>query len=113
MKNKSMNWQDKLIDLVEKEVYLSTGVKSKTHFSGNCKMNDILQQNTGYRVGQEFLGAIKQFISEVAEEEYERGRHDNIIDISTWKNLGIKKKYFEFIFRDQDPILLDKLIKGL
>ena len=33
---------DKLIDLIEEEIVLSSGVKSKEHHSGKCRMNDIL-----------------------------------------------------------------------
>lgn len=52
---------------------------------------------------------VKQFIKNLLEVEYERGRHDNIIDISTWKNIGIKRNYFDFLLRE--PLI--KLIKGL
>jgi hypothetical protein len=35
-------WQIKLIDLIEEEIVLATGVKPKKHHSGKCKMNEIL-----------------------------------------------------------------------
>jgi len=42
------------------------------------------------------------FISEELEKEYERGRHDNIIDISTWKNLGEKRGYDKFFEKKKE-----------
>lgn len=41
MPNKQTNdWE--LVDLIEEEIELATGIKSKTHHSGDCRMNDIL-----------------------------------------------------------------------
>ena len=40
---KTNNWENKLVDLIEEEIELASGVKSKKHFSGDCKMNDILE----------------------------------------------------------------------
>ena len=36
------NWENKLIDLIEEEIELASGVKSKEHFSQDCRMNDCL-----------------------------------------------------------------------
>jgi hypothetical protein len=41
--NKGDWWYDKLTDLIEEEMVLSTGVKAKEHFSGDCRMNDIVE----------------------------------------------------------------------
>lgn len=49
-----------------------------------------------FPIRKKLIQPIKQFIKNLLEEEYERGRHDNIIDISTWKNLGEKRGYFKF-----------------
>ena len=42
MPKKQQNFEDKLIDLIEEEIVLATGDKSKEHFSDKCNMNDIL-----------------------------------------------------------------------
>ena len=42
MKLSKRPWQIQLADLIEKEIVCATGIKSKTHFSGKCYMNDIL-----------------------------------------------------------------------
>lgn len=31
-----------IIEMIEKEIYLSTGVKTKKHWSKKCLMNDII-----------------------------------------------------------------------
>lgn len=67
MKNKKQSWEDKL----------------------RC-----LLQNSEVTKGTR--KAIEGLISSELATEYERGRHDNIIDISTWKNLGERKGYFKF-----------------
>ena len=40
---RKQTWRDKIIDLIEREIFLSTGKRSKEHWSGECKMNDILR----------------------------------------------------------------------
>jgi hypothetical protein len=67
----------------------------------------ILLQNSEVTKGTR--KAVEGLISTELAKEYKRGRHDNIIDISTWKNIGIKKGYFDFLLRE--PI--NNLIKGL
>src|SRR4030042_1160802 len=37
------NWENKLTDLIEEEIELATGIKVKEHFSGDCRINEILQ----------------------------------------------------------------------
>ena len=41
--NKVDWWYDKLTDLIEEEIVLSTGITAKEHFSGDCRMNDIVE----------------------------------------------------------------------
>ncbi len=35
-------WEDKIIKLIEKEIYLASGNKKKEHWSGECVFNDIM-----------------------------------------------------------------------
>ena len=62
MTQTKQNWEDKLIDLVEKEIELASGVKSKEHFSGECKMNDILElvRKTRQTAKLEVLGKLEK-----------------------------------------------------
>lgn len=55
------SWEDKLVDLIEKEIELASGKKSKEHFSGSCVMNNILE-------------LVQRKITESIQEGYNRGR---------------------------------------
>ena len=41
--NREEDWYDKLLDLIEEEIVLATGVKGEEHFSGDCRINDIME----------------------------------------------------------------------
>jgi hypothetical protein len=61
-KIKSEKWEDKLISLIEKETELATGNKSREHFSGDCKMNEILEfvRNREKAAREEVIEQIKK-----------------------------------------------------
>jgi len=63
---KSKKWEDKLISLIEKEIELATGNKSREHFSGDCKMNEILEfvRNREKAVREEMRTGIENLIAE-------------------------------------------------
>ena len=76
------NWQDKLIDLIEEEIVLATGDKSKKHFSGKCNMNEILDL-----VGKE--------IEQEKQKSFKDGKLNGYLDaMSEIKN---RKKQFKKI----------------
>lgn len=50
---------------------------------------------------EEMFAEIKKLIKNLLAREYERGRHDNIIDISTWKNIGEKRGYDKFLEKQE------------
>jgi hypothetical protein len=59
MSKEKQNYQDKLVELIEEETYLATGVKTKEHWSGDCNMNKILK-------------LVEQEIEKARQEERER-----------------------------------------
>ena len=74
------NWEDKLIDLVEKEIELASGVKSKEHFSGDCRMNDILElvRKTRQEAIQEVLGEVDYIIEGIKKwQDTHKTHHHN------------------------------------
>jgi len=42
VKKVKLDFWDELVDLIEEEIELASGVKSKEHHSGKCVMNDII-----------------------------------------------------------------------
>lgn len=84
------------------------------------KLGDKINYITdaGFELGDyETADMLIGFIKNLLEVEYERGRHDNVIDISTWKNLGEKRGYDKFFKKNlleeqkREIIKLNKISK--
>lgn len=98
-----MDWQDKLIDLIEEEIVLATGIKNKEHHSGDCRMNEILRfvEEEIRQAQEEMLERIKlekmenkEYGDDDYEDGYEEGKEDGynkaVDDLETLKK-SIKK----------------------
>ncbi len=92
-KDNNLDWEDKLFDLVEKEIELASGIKSKEHFSGDCKMNDILDL-----VRKTRQQAVREVLEEVEEmEEIFNKRMKDKIRKCDPRNMGKDVEYWSNI----------------
>ena len=81
-KTKQKKWEFRLTDLIEKEIELASGKKSKVHFSGDCKMNSIIEL-----VKKEIIGARMEIIEEIEEIDDIYNKDQGI---RYWQDIKIK-----------------------
>ena len=81
-KTKQKKWEFRLTDLIEKEIELASGKKSKVHFSGECVMNDIIEL-----VQKEIIGARMEIIEEIEEIDDIYNKDQGI---RYWQDIKIK-----------------------
>jgi hypothetical protein len=96
MSKEKQNYQDKLVELIEEETYLATGVKTKEHWSGDCNMNKILK-------------LVEQEIERAKKEGYEEGMLATKIlfkRIHKWNDEWRKEKPEERKLTDEDALRL-------
>lgn len=69
---------DKLFNLIEEEIVLATGNKSKEHFSGDCRINDIMElvkkqiKGERQRIIEEIFRLLREELNNFAGVDYEK-----------------------------------------
>jgi len=54
---------------------------------------------------------IKQFIFKELEIEYEKGKNERRLDVSSWRNMGTKYNYFQFFEKQIKQEIIKKIEK--
>jgi hypothetical protein len=88
---------NELLDLIEEENYLATGVKSKKHFSGDCNINKIFELIIQFNKDSQLrlISAFKEIIEKadsIAFEELGLSKKGEINDMLR-ELLKIYKKF--------------------